>query len=333
MSGALWFILLILCVIRFGFFLNLPARCKRFIVETKAIFFLSVVSSGYFALFMVLILFTSISDWMSSHRRNLWLMLMVLMMTTHLTLLVLFYILGWNFMLHLVSQTIALWDRRGSELFRESNGYCQTRFVFFGFLFSLFAIYLVLGLSEFYFLIKWQRNDTESGKRETVDVNPLKYESGSKFKYDSVGAPPSNSEKDGGDHGQRAYLRSCRLRKLFMILFYFTAIVHVIIHDIINQSTESDITVREECDELDFSVSTFYSEDFENLFVFIMLMDLVLFGELFKSYKIMLDPFYWFAKLVWRTTESLSLGITALTVTSSIFAALAFLFVKYDIGL
>ena len=77
----------------------------------------------------------------------------------------------------------------------------------------------------------------------------------------------------------------------------------------------------------------FYREDMENLFVFIMLMDLVLFGELFQSYKIMLDPIYWASKMVWRMTHRVTMAIAAMIATAIVFGGFALLFLRFDIGL
>eukprot|EP01084_Bolivina_argentea_P288431 495045_1 len=171
--------------------------------------------------------------------------------------------------------------------------YCLTRFAFFILMFAIMVIYLIIGLIEFYFLI-----------------------SNKSYSY---------------------YIKSKLFRKIFVGLFYFTAILYAIIHDIINEtSSDENDNVHEECEEIDFLIpesAIFYSQKMENLFVFIMLLDLVLFGELFKSYKIVLDPFYWFSKVIWRATNKKSLAVMTLTLTILIFALFAFLFVKYDIGL
>ena len=119
-----------------------------------------------------------------------------------------------------------------------------------------------------------------------------------------------------------------------MVLFYSTVILLVIDHDIIKQ-TSGGTAVREECNDLDFGISNamFYREDMENLFVFIMLADLVLFGELFQSHRIMLDPIYWTIKMVWTWTHRVTAAVIAMIAATALFGGFALLFLKYDIGL
>merc|ERR1712107_323564 len=116
--------------------------------------------------------------------------------------------------------------------------------------------------------------------------------------------------------------------------FYFIAIIYAIVHDAMDKKRMST-PVQLECAQIDYQIpeyTNFYNEDRKNLFVFIMLVDLVLFGELFGSHNIMLNPIYWLGNCVWNAKKSLTWVIASLFFTFGSIVLFVVLSLKYDMG-
>merc|ERR1712228_283247 len=131
------------------------------------------------------------------------------------------------------------------------------------------------------------------------------------------------------------YLQSKNCRKSVVASFYFIALIYAIVHDVMDRK-EMHTDILTECADIDYPLNTedttFYNEDRKNLFVFVMLIDLVLFGELFGSHNIMLNPIYWLVKSAYNTKSIRWTIISFLFIFGSIIL-FVLLFLKYDIGL
>ena len=365
----MWLVIIIIALIKFIYFWLLSFNCKWFIIDTKTFVFISVLGSGYLVAFMLVVLLLLFLNWISEFSspntdcsRITWLTLMVFMLILHLFLLIIFYIFGWNFCVDCVVQTI---QSTNYDIFQgnDYSDYCTVRYIVHALLFFMLIFYLIIGLLEFYFLIKTdlENHDDQNfiTKYELISISSakkldrstpnkneptqklLKDDNNKKTKFrfygsdDMNGHHSDNNSDDDNDQSlmlkfnEKNYLRFRKFRKFIVGSFYLTSILHAIIDDIINE-------ISDECEEQDYLISEdaiFYNKNGKNFFVFIALIDLILFGQLFSGYKILLDPWFWFGKLIWRTTKIVILSIISLLFTSLIFIVLAILFVQYDLEL
>ena len=143
-----WSILMAICFIRCGLFFALSAECKRYIFESRTLFFFSFLSSAIFGVFILIINCSLLRQWISTEWHSEWFLATAFLWIVHLGLLMVFYILGWNFVLHLVVETVSLWNTETIDGLGADNAFCRTRFVLFVVLFCLSVLYAICGFLE-----------------------------------------------------------------------------------------------------------------------------------------------------------------------------------------
>ena len=319
MGLLMWLVLAALCWVRFIDFLKLSPSCQHHIVHNQTVLFLSVIGTGIFAMLMSIIAWITLLSYVG-------LALIVLLMGIHLVLLYFFYRLGWNFAVHSIVEFLVLFnvDIVHHEDFED---HCAVRFVFVSIIFVAVCGYFVVGILELMFKIKSDATWTKR-KREKVRDAPsaqLLDESAGSRKY-SVALKSASMKSESGYRVAFKWAR--RVRILLVSTLYLSAVVHAIIVDIIDETT------GEETDECRYEIgdsATFYSQRAESLFIIAMILDLLLFGYLFKSWKLLMDPVFWLTRYVWHLTRKVMCCVMALLVTLSALWVLSVMFLMHDL--
>eukprot|EP01084_Bolivina_argentea_P057927 105789_1 len=338
MGLFMWIILAVLCWIRFIDFVRLQYQCKQHVIHDQSVLFISIIGNGVFAIFMTIITWITLLSYV-------WLALIVFFMGMHLCLLYFFYVLGWNFTVHSITEFILLFNTDIIEE-HEFEDHCRIRFIFVAIIFFSFCIYLIIGIMELYYSIK--RSNLEGNakilnKKKIHDQpsdNLLDESESSSKKYFvqlNKGAPIKAVKKSNLPnllkHNKYENKFKCtrRIRIVIISIMYLCAVVHYIIADIIDEII-GDIT--DACENSHFAIidgATYYSKKMENLFIFAMFLDVILFGKLFKSWKIIMDPIFWLSRYIYHKTHKTVYCLLTLVITATVLCVMSVLFMKHDL--
>jgi len=316
MGLLMWLVLAALCWVRLVDFLKLSSSCQHHIAHNQTVLFLSIVGNGIFAVFMSVIAWITLLSYV-------WLALIVLLMGVHLVLLFFFYRLGWNFAVHCIVEFVVLFDVDivHHEDFKD---HCAIRFALVSAIVFAVCGYFVVGILELLFKIKNDMPGSTKCKRTNVRNVPraqLLEECAESRSY-SIALKRSDSKYGVCLKWAR------RVRIALVSTLYLSAAVHAMIVDIIDETTGA------QTDECQFEIgdsATLYSERAESMFVLAMILDLLLFGYLFKSWKLLMDPVLWLTRYVWHLTRKVMCCVAMLLVTLSALWLLSVMFLMHDL--